>query len=65
MSIVWISTPGAATKTAWPELLNEASASFWSVAATPMTPRSPAGKVGVPTVSFPTAATTTTPFDHA
>ena len=41
------------------------SASFWSVLETPMTPRSPAGKVAVAEPSLPVAATTTTPCAHA
>jgi hypothetical protein len=35
------------------------------VLETPTTPRSPAGKVDVEEPSFPVAATTTAPFDHA
>ena len=41
------------------------SASFWSVFETPMTPRSPAGKVTVEEPSLPVAATTTTLFAQA
>ena len=56
---------GAAMKTLGPELLKGARASLGSVPETPMTPRSPAGNVGVLTASLPVAATRTTFFDHA
>ena len=64
-AVVSMSTPGAARNTACPELLNDARLSPGSVAETPMTPRSPAGKVGPLVASLPTAATSTAPFDHA
>ena len=64
-AVVCMSTPGAATKTASPELLHDASRSSRSVAETPMTPRSPAGKVGSLVAALPEAATSTAPFDHA
>src|SRR5437764_2755067 len=60
-----IPTPGAAMKVSAPELENEASASLWFVADTPMTFASPAGYVGLVEPSLPVAATTTTPLDHA
>jgi hypothetical protein len=52
-------------KSAWPELLEELSASDWSVLPTPTTPRSPAGKCGSEELSLPVAATSTAPRDHA
>src|SRR5258705_13930545 len=61
----WMSVPGAAMKTASPSLLKDARASFGSVAATPITPRSPAGKAGALEALLPAAATSTTPRDHA
>src|SRR5438552_10481737 len=63
--VVWMSVAGAAMKTLGPELLKGARASLGSVPETPMTPRSPAGNVGVLTASLPVAATRTTFFDHA
>jgi len=42
-----------------PWLLEAFSASFWSVFETPMTPRSPAGKLATDEPSLPVAATTT------
>ena len=46
-------------------VLVRAGASEASVEATPMTPRSPAGKVFVETPSLPAAATRTAPEAHA
>ena len=60
-----MSVPGAAMKTASPSLLKKACASFGSVAATPITPRSPAGKAGAFEALLPAEATNTTPRDHA
>ena len=58
-------TPGAPTKTPAPKVLKLARLSFWSVAETPMTPRSPAGKVARLAPSLPAAATITISLDHA
>src|SRR5262245_1010303 len=63
--VLTISTPGAAMKIVGPKLLLDARASFWSVAETPTTLLSPAGNVAVFDASFPAAATSTTPCDHA
>ncbi len=58
-------TPGAAMKTALLWLLPAHAASDPSVAPTPTTLESPAGYVGSLAPSFPAAAITTTPADHA
>src|SRR4051812_11005431 len=60
-----MSVPGAARNVSAPELLDALRPSFWSVFETPMTPRSPAGKVAVVELSLPVAATTTTSWAQA
>src|SRR3954452_13822764 len=62
---VTMSVPGAARKVSAPELLEALRPSAWSVLLTPMTPRSPAGKVAVVELSLPVAATTTTLWAQA
>src|SRR6187200_3051882 len=64
-AVVRMSTPGAAMKAAGPRLAEVATASEASVEVTPMTPRSPAGKVAVETPSLPVAATRTEPEAQA
>src|SRR3954465_12646358 len=60
-----MSVPGAARKVSAPELLGALRVSFGVVFETPMTPRSPAGKVALVELSLPVAATTTTSWAQA
>ncbi len=60
-----IFTPGASRSRVELELLPSSASPYWSTDPTPIAPGQAAGKFFLGRPSFPTPATTTTPFSTA